>query len=716
MNLKQILQKIEEIDLKKESIIWISAGLSILIFLSIISYHPTDPSFTTATGNIHPKNICGKFGSYTSDILVQMFGIGAIIVPLFIFLYLINIFAKKTIKLKNFISFIFFIISISLLIHTIYPHSINFRKGLILSGGLIGEIIYNFLVGILQVTGTVILSILLSIIFSILTFEFSIINFIKNSISYTIKFSNLLIDKTKYYLPILIENIFSKKENKIKNKKSENKQQIKPKKKSKTDKKEPQAQEKPTEIIPPVELLGESPAKPNKIEKEYLAQKKEVLLEKFSDFGITGDVVNIITGPVVTLFEFKPSPGIKLSKITSLANDLTMALKALSVRIVAPIPGKEVVGIEIPNEKREHVYFSDIIKSEQFKKSTSLLTIALGKTINGTPYVADLAKMPHLLVAGSTGSGKSVCINTVMMSILYRATHEDVKFILVDPKILELSIYNGIPHLLLPVITEPEKAAISLKWAIGEMNKRYELLAEAKVRDIKEYNNKLTDKKDKLPYIIIIIDELADLMMIAPKDVETSIARLTQKARAAGIHVILATQRPSVDIITGVIKNNLPSRIAFKVTSRADSRTILDSMGAESLLGHGDMLFLPPGSSSVVRLQGALITNKEIGKVTEYLKSVATPQYKEDEILNYDPDEAKKIKNSNFLGSESSDDPVYNDILGFVKTLETVSISMIQRRFKIGYNKAATYIEKMEEDGIVSPPDGSKPRRVLVKR
>ncbi len=726
--LKEILQKIKDIDLKREFIVWILTGLLILIFLSIISYHPTDPSITTATGNSTPKNICGSFGSYISDILVQTFGIGAIFIPFFIFLYLINIVKRGGIKLKNFIAFIFFIIFLSLLIHTIYPHSINFRKGIILSGGVIGEILYNFFISFLKITGTAILVVTLFIISSILTFEFSILKFITEAISFIVKMFLLFKSKIIYFTPIFwrkLKNFFKKKDNNSnkekkesnKKKKSENKNNKKKTEKNKKDSKEQQEEKKEKKsVIPPVDLLGEVPKRTNKIEKDYLEQKKEVLLEKFNDFGITGDVVNIITGPVVTLFEFKPSPGIKLSKITSLANDLTMALKALSVRIVAPIPGKEVVGIEIPNEKRENVYFKDIIQSEQYKKSESLLTIALGKTIDGTPYVSDLAKMPHLLVAGSTGSGKSVCINTIMMSILFRASHEDVRFILVDPKILELSIYNGIPHLLLPVVTEPEKAAISLKWAIGEMDRRYDLLAKAGVRDIKEYNKKVEKKEDKLSYIVIIIDELADLMMIAPKDVETSIARLTQKARAAGIHVILATQRPSVDIITGVIKNNLPSRIAFKVTSRADSRTILDSMGAESLLGLGDMLFIPPGASSPVRLQGAFITNKEITNVTDYLKSVAIPKYMEDEILNYDPDESKQIRNGMIINSGDSNDPLYNDILGFVKTLETVSISMIQRRFKIGYNKAATYIERMEEEGIVGPPDGSKPRKVLVKR
>jgi DNA segregation ATPase FtsK/SpoIIIE-like protein len=378
------------------------------------------------------------------------------------------------------------------------------------------------------------------------------------------------------------------------------------------------------------------------VDSEYLNNKKEVLLDKFKDFGIEGEVVNIITGPVVTLFEFQPAPGIKLSKITSLTNDLTMALKALTVRIVAPIPGKSVVGIEIPNEKRQIVFFKEIINSSSYENSESLLTIAIGKTIDGTPFASDLAKMPHLLVAGSTGSGKSVCINTILISILYRATFTEVKLILVDPKMLELSVYNNIPHLLLPVVTQPEKAAIALRWAIGEMERRYELLAEAEVRDIKDYNKQTKDEDKKLPYIVIVIDELADLMMIAPKDVETSIARLAQKARAAGIHLILATQRPSVDVITGVIKNNLPSRIAFKVTSRADSRTIIDSMGAESLLGYGDMLFIPPGTSSPVRLQGAFITNDEILKVTNYLKSVSSPKYIEEEILNYESEDNKK--------------------------------------------------------------------------
>ncbi len=707
MNISNLFEKLKELNIKKEIIFWVLTGCLFLLFLSVISYNPNDPSFTTfSTKNV--ENICGPIGAVISDLIVQTFGLSAILIPFAILLYLVKIFRKDRFRWVDIIFFLFFILSLSYLFTIFLPGKIEIKKGFILPGGFTGYFLYNFFVKYFNLTGAVIIAFIFFFIFLILTFKFSIINFFLNIPKFFKSVFNFVKEKTKF-----------KKKEKSYNKQGENiKQDVKIKVKKISNKKK-KGTEKDSEIsdeelppFPPLSLLTEPPKESKKIDSEYLNSKKEVLLEKFKDFGIVGEVVDIITGPVVTLFEFQPAPGIKLSKITGLANDLTMALKALSVRIVAPIPGKSVVGIEIPNEKREIVFFKEIVNSGAFNNSKSLLTIALGKTIDGTPYVSDLSKMPHLLVAGSTGSGKSVCINTILISILYRAAFNEVKFILVDPKMLELSVYNNIPHLLLPVVTDPEKAAIALRWAIGEMERRYELLSDAEVRDIASFNRQTKDESKKLPYIVIVIDELADLMMVAPKDVETSIARLTQKARAAGIHLILATQRPSVDVITGVIKNNLPSRIAFKVTSRADSRTIIDSMGAESLLGYGDMLFIPPGVSNPVRLQGAFITNDEILKVTNYLKSISSPHYIEEEILNYEP-ENKSSKGSSDI--DELDDPVYKEAVEFVKTLDTVSISMLQRRFKIGYNRSATFIEKMEEAGIVSSADGSKPRKVLIK-
>ncbi len=748
MFISDIINKIKQVDIKREIFFWLLVSLTMLVFLSIVSYNPKDPSFNTFS-TIKVKNICGPVGAVVADILIQIFGFSSILLPFVIFLYLIKIFKNDIIKNIHIFSFIIFILTLSSMFTIFLPEKINFRDGLVLSGGFVGSLISEFLVKYFNFTGAIIIIITIFILSIILTFKFSIIKFMTDLPKFL--FLSIIFLKNKIFklnftnfkgkLSYIFEKLTKRDEDikfdldnsniqipdkGVKNNETltivdkdrggQSKYQVDRVSKDSVEESYSKRDKKVIDDLPkdpPLSLLSEPPQHTDRVDPEYLENKKSVLLEKFSDFGIDGKVAKVITGPVVTLFEFEPAPGIKLSKITALSNDITMALKALSVRIVAPIPGKSVVGIEIPNENRKVVFFREIINSSQWKDSKSLLTIALGKTIDGTPYVSDLSKMPHLLVAGSTGSGKSVCINTLLISILYRAKEDEVKFILVDPKMLELSVYNGIPHLLLPVITQPDKAAIALRWAIGEMDRRYEILANSEVRDILSYNYKVS-KSERLPYIVVVIDELADLMMIAPKDVETSIARLTQKARAAGIHLILATQRPSVDVITGVIKNNLPSRIAFKVTSRVDSRTIIDSMGAEALLGYGDMLFLPPGSSSVVRLQGAFITNDEIIKVTNFIKSSSSPQYIESEILNYDSD--KNGKNGSIVNEEdfSTNDSLYKEAIEFVKTVDSISISMLQRRLKIGYNRSANIIEQMESDGIVGPADGSKPRKVLI--
>ncbi len=457
--------------------------------------------------------------------------------------------------------------------------------------------------------------------------------------------------------------------------------------------------------IPPLDLLDPPLPTKEKADKAILEQKAALLEEKLGNYGVTGKVVSIHYGPVVTMFEFQPSPGVKVSRIANLSDDIAMAMKALGVRIVAPIPGKDVVGIEIPNDHREPVYFREIVGSEKFKRSSSPLTMALGKDIFGRPFVADLKRMPHLLVAGATGSGKSVGLNTIICSILYKATPQKVKFIMVDPKMLEFSVYNGVPHLITPVITDPRKAASALGWAVTEMERRYALLTQWGVRNIEGYN-RVTE--DPLPYIVVVIDELADLMMVAAKDVETLIARLAQKARAAGIHLAVATQRPSVDVITGLIKANFPSRISFKVSSKVDSRTILDTMGAEKLLGLGDMLFLPPGTSDLVRLHGAYISDQEILRVAGFWKDQEEPQFNEEIISRSLVDGGWE----NMVGD--TDDELYPQAVELVVRTGHASASMIQRYLKIGYNRAARLIERMEKEGVVGPAQGSKPREVLL--
>jgi S-DNA-T family DNA segregation ATPase FtsK/SpoIIIE len=547
---------------------------------------------------------------------------------------------------------------------------------------------------------------------------------------------------------------------------------------------------------PPLDVLQCDKAERSALDKDAFLTTADKLTAKLADFGIVGEVVEIRPGPVVTMYEFLPGPGIKLSKIASLADDLAMAMEAMRVRIVAPIPGKGVVGIEVPNRDRETVYLKEIAEQDVFTKSASKLTMCLGKDIEGMPYVLDLARAPHLLIAGTTGSGKSVAVNSMIMSILLKATPEEVRFIMVDPKMLELSSYEGIPHLLLPVVTDPKKAALALRWGVEEMERRYQILSEAGVRNIAGYNKLVesasgqardrlrsneekskqlvpapkqllvvdvaegeteddalarlrssesigvaapleppqevrerfppTEEEDegsaplgeespgeakdvkKLPYIVVIIDELADLMMIAPREVETYVTRLSQMARASGIHLLVATQRPSTDVVTGVIKANFPTRISFMLRSRPDSMTILGTSGAEALLGMGDMLLMPPTSSNLERVHGAYVSEAEIKRAVDHLKAQGKPVY-DDSILRPRDGEADAV------GDDDLTDELYDQALAVISEMRQVSISMLQRKMRIGYNRAARMIERMEREGLVGPADGAKPRDVLIR-
>jgi DNA segregation ATPase FtsK/SpoIIIE, S-DNA-T family len=434
-----------------------------------------------------------------------------------------------------------------------------------------------------------------------------------------------------------------------------------------------------------------------------LAKQATILARTLHDFGVDGGVVQVLPGPVVTRYEFEPASGIKVSRIVNLADDLALGMKALSVRIVAPVPGKSVVGIEVPNPQRQPVYLHDIVASPAFQQATSKLVLALGKDISGTPTVTDLAQIPHLLIAGATGSGKSVGLNSMICSMLLNATPGEVKFIMIDPKMLELSVYDGIPHLIAPVVTHPKQAAAALRWAVAEMERRYRLLAEHGVRSLDRYNQ--THPDARLPYLVVVIDELADLMLVARRDVEDALTRLAQMARASGIHLLVATQRPSVDVLTGIIKANFPARLSFQVASRTDSRTILDAIGAERLLGKGDMLFLPPGTSTLVRIHGAYVSETEIKRVVDDLRAQQTPIY-ETSLCTPQVDDHT---------APGVVDAKYDAAVAVVARLGQASASLIQRHLRIGYTRAARLLEVMEREGVVGPADGSRPRQVHIK-
>lgn len=469
--------------------------------------------------------------------------------------------------------------------------------------------------------------------------------------------------------------------------------------------------EKPKDFsLPPLDFLTMPKEGKSEINEEEIDRKIYDLLEKLRRFKIGGDVVRTYTGPVVTTFEFRPAADVKVSKILSLQDDLAMALKAQTIRIQAPIPGKDVVGIEVPNEKIDTIYLREILESEVFKNSSSPLTIALGKDIVGDPFVTDLKKLPHLLIAGTTGSGKSVGINSMLLSLLYRNSPKTLRLMMIDPKMLEFSIYNDIPHLLTPVITDPKKAVNALSNMVAEMERRYRLMAEAKTKNIENYNEKIKEQGGEiLPFIVVIIDELADLMMTAGKDVEFYIGRLAQMARASGIHLIVATQRPSVDVVTGVVKANLPSRISYKVGQKIDSKVILDSMGAESLLGRGDCLFTPPGMSGLVRLHAPFASENEIENIVEFLKAQQVVEY--DESFLKDDSQDGSYKRSEF--DDGDLDELYEEAKAVILEDRKTSISYLQRRLKIGYNRAANIIEQLSQTGILSEPDAKGQREIL---
>ena len=697
--------------------------LVILTLISLLSYSPTDPSINNATSAGHIHNFFGLFGAHLAGILIGLFGLGAFWIPILLLLTSIHFFGNHPLRaiILTIAGGIILVIATGSLLAIKHNHVIIFGNKFS-SGGMIGIPLKSFLIKYSNVMGGTIILVLLWIIGLILATGFSLIRFLKRCW------------KGVVFSADRIRTLFIKwKEQRKKSKKSV---QIKKDRVVRQEKKIQIKAPRPRQIkevpvprqevfafmrsetgfkLPSINLLDDSKEKLSSADDENLRMQSKLLEKKLDDFSVKGKVVAISPGPVITTFEYEPAPGIKINKIVSLTDDLALALRATSIRIVAPIPGKAVIGIELPNASRELVRFKGIVASRVFEKSKSKLTISLGKDIVGNPVVAELDKMPHLLIAGATGTGKSVALNSMICSLLYKSTPSEIKLIMIDPKRIELSNYDGIPHLITPVVTNVNKATNALFWTVREMERRYELLSEKKARHIRQYNQKIDKENnakegkdaEKLPYIVVVIDELADLMLVASRDVEVALTRLAQMARAAGIHLILATQRPSVDVLTGIIKANFPTRLTFQVSSRTDSRTIIDTNGAENLLGNGDMLFLPPGTAKLQRIHGAFISEPELARIIEFLKDQKTPEYD------------KTIVKAPQKEEDASDieeyDERYDDALALITKNRQASISMIQRHLRIGYNRAARIIEMMEKEGIVGPSDGAKPREVLVK-
>tara|TARA_B100000212_G_scaffold36897_1_gene23827 strand:+ start:6718 stop:8823 length:2106 start_codon:yes stop_codon:yes gene_type:complete len=656
------------------------------------------------------QQVIGYYGSYISSGFYYYFGLSGLIISLYGLYKLLNYFSNK--KDENIIkkTFFVFLLSVSLggLIFIFREYITLFDNYKII--GFISYKITDFLIIKLSGSiGTTIFYIFLSI-FSIIQINSNVINIVKKLFKkLSFRKSNIKVsdvNKSDNKIKINIDKDLDKvPEEELIIEKVENENNVSLKAKNKDY--------YSNYKLPALTLLDE-PNKPKlPYDKTVAIEKAKNIEEKLLNFGIEGKITEIKPGPVITMYEYKPQAGTKINKIASLSNDLAMSLKATRVRIVAPIPGKDVVGIEVPNENRETVYLKELLSKDRFKKDTSPIFISLGKDISGSPMFMDLKKAPHLMIAGTTGSGKSVFLHSIIASMFYKASPQDLRFIMIDPKMLELSGYEDIPHLLHPVVTDPKKSAAALKWAVKEMETRYKLLSDIGVRDIDSYNNKIKNssdydsKTDVLPYIVIIIDELADLMFVAPNEIKESITRLSQMARAAGIHLIVASQRPSADVVAGLIKANFPARISFAVSSKTDSRIILDSSGAEELLGKGDMLLLQP-PNNLIRIQGSIISDKERENIASHLKIQGKPDYNSD---------ITKLINDNVENDELNieKDPLYDQALEIIKQTQQASISMIQRRLKIGYNRAANIIEMMERDGIVGEQESAgKPRKVYL--
>ncbi len=713
--------------------------LVVLTLISLVSYNWTDPSINHAGASAEVHNLFGLLGAHIAGFLIGLAGMGAFWIPILLLIASVHFLSNREGKSLYYITGggLILVFSTGTLLamisgadyYTLFTNRFP-------AGGLVGTLLKGALLKYTNLTGGLIIISVAILIGLILSTGFSFIALYQFS-------KRWMETRREKRAQLQVKKDLEKsvktartKERKI-NRKVEKPtpaelsevkiKSVKPKKAHTatvaqqeefsfmTPKGDTKGFRLPTIsfLMDPVEEEGAV------VDNESLRMLSVLLEKKLEDFGVNGKVSEVSPGPVITTFEYKPAPGVKINKIVNLSDDLALALRAISIRIVAPIPGKDAIGIEVPNAVRSNVWFKEIVTSSGFIKSKSPLCMCLGHDIVGNPISAELNKMPHLLIAGATGAGKSVGLNVMISSLLFKSTPDDVRMIMIDPKRIELSVYNGIPHLITPVVTDMKKATNALFWAVREMERRYELLAEHKVRNIDQFNKKVekaskeAKKEDdeepleKLPFIVIIIDELADLMMVASRDVEVALTRLAQMARASGIHIILATQRPSVDVLTGIIKANFPTRISFQVSSKIDSRTIIDSNGAENLLGMGDMLYLPPGTAKLMRIHGAFISDEELNELIAFWKEQQGPGY-DSSILEAPPEAAAAEE------GEADYDEKYDEAVALVTRTRQASISSVQRHLRIGYNRAARIIEAMERDGVIGPADGSKSREILV--
>jgi len=699
------------------------------LVLALASYRTADPSFNTAAEAAQPHNLGGVVGAYAADLLFQSLGYAAWLLPLALGVCAVRYVLLRPLARPGWVAAGYTLLGLATAgLLSLGIGQVRIDELEIAAGGAVGELLARALARYLNRPGAALVlggTWLAALMFTVNLSLYSFWEGVRLRLvgaAYRVRDAWIL-----------------RRERRAKRRERRGRAQAVRRRgpevqvEASTPRVEPPPARAPVQEVfpfaaevdgyrlPSLDLLDPGSPPEEAPDEEGLRMQSRVLEKKLQDFGVEGTVERVRPGPVITLFEFKPAPGIKINRIVNLEDDLALAMQAQTVRVIAPIPGKAAVGIEIPNHHRQTVYLRDVLSSAAYQESRSRLTLALGKDSAGNPYVADLARMPHLLIAGATGSGKSVAVHAMLASLLFRCTPRDVRLLIVDPKMLELSVYNDIPHLLLPVVTDAKKAAVALRWAVQEMERRYRLMAEEEVRNIVTYNRRIEkriralrgrppaedENTERLPYVVVVIDELADLMMVASKEVEDSIARLAQMARAAGIHLIVATQRPSVDVLTGMIKANFPARIAFKVASKVDSRTILDASGAETLLGGGDMLFLPPGTSRLERLHGSYVSEGEIARLVAFLREQGAPEYRE-EILR-EPEPTEPDEDAEF-------DELYDRAVALVAETRQASISMIQRRLKIGYNRAARMIERMEKEGVVGPARGAKPREVLIRK